>query len=56
MSQSEPTPKPMLWTGRIMSGLPAAMLLLDAAMKFVKPEPVVKGTLERLRALLPLRS
>ena len=34
------------WTGRVMSALPALFLLLDAAMKFVKPEPVLKGTTE----------
>ena len=32
------------WTGRVLSALPAAFLLLDAVMKFVKPEPVLKGT------------
>lgn len=40
----KPTSRGMLWTGRVMSFLPAAMLLLDAVMKFVKPAPVVKGT------------
>jgi hypothetical protein len=35
-----------LWTGRIMSFLPALFLLLDAAMKFTKPEMVVKTTVE----------
>ena len=34
------------WAGRVMSGLVVAMLLLDAVMKFVKPEPVVTGTVE----------
>ena len=33
-------------TGWIMTGLPAAFLLMDAVMKFVKPEVVVKGTVE----------
>lgn len=32
--------------GWVMGGLPAAFLLVDAAMKFVRPEPVVKGTME----------
>jgi DoxX-like family len=36
----------VLWTGRIMSYLPAAFLLLDAVMKFVKPAEVIKGTVE----------
>jgi hypothetical protein len=32
--------------GRIMSGLPALFLLVDGAMKLVKPETVVKATVE----------
>ena len=32
--------------GWIMTGLPAAFLLMDAGMKFVKPEVVIKGTTE----------
>ena len=35
-----------LWTGRILSGLPTLFLLFDAVMKFVKPAPVIKGTVE----------
>jgi hypothetical protein len=35
-----------LWAGRIMSALPALFLLVDGAMKLVKPEPVVKATVE----------
>ena len=34
------------WTGRIISGLLAFLLALDALGKFLKPEPVVRGTLE----------
>jgi hypothetical protein len=34
------------WAGRIMSALPALFLLVDGAMKLVKPEPVVKATVE----------
>lgn len=34
------------WAGYILSGLPALFLLMDAVGKFVKPEPVVTGTLE----------
>jgi hypothetical protein len=34
------------WTGRVLGGLSAAFLLLDAVMKFFKPEPVLKGTVE----------
>jgi hypothetical protein len=35
-----------LWTGRILSILPALFLLFDAGMKLVKPDFVVKGTVE----------
>lgn len=35
-----------LWTGRIVGGLPALFLIVDAVMKLVKPEPVVKATVE----------
>ena len=46
-----------LWTGRIMSGLAAAFLLLDGVMKFVQPAPVIEGTLElgyTQSALIPM--
>jgi hypothetical protein len=36
--------KKRLWTGRVLSGLPIAFLLLDAVMKLVKPRVVVEGT------------
>jgi hypothetical protein len=36
----------MLWGGRIMSGLPALFLLADAIFKFIKPAPVVEGTIK----------
>src|SRR5215212_10615861 len=32
------------WTGRIISGLPVLFLLLDGAMKLVKPAPVIEAT------------
>jgi hypothetical protein len=35
--------KKMLWTGRIVSALPALLLLLSAVMKFMKPASVVQG-------------
>jgi len=38
--------KKMLWAGCILSALPALFLLLDGAMKLVKPEFVVKATVE----------
>jgi len=41
-----PISKGMLWTGRVMSTLPALFLLFDGAMKLVKPAPVVEATVE----------
>ena len=38
--------KGALWTGRILSALPALFLLLDAAMKLVKPAFVVEATVQ----------
>src|SRR4030095_3600989 len=38
--------KKRLWAGRIISALPALFLLVDGAMKLVKPQVVVKGTVE----------
>jgi DoxX-like family len=40
------TTKTTLWTGRILSALPVLFLLLDVIMKLIKPEAVVKGTVE----------
>ena len=40
---TEPVSKGALWTGRIISGLIVAFLLMDAVMKFVIPPAVVKG-------------
>ncbi|QYR19664.1 DoxX family protein [Paenibacillus sp. sptzw28] len=34
-----------LWTAGIMSGLVILFMLFDSVMKFMKPEPVVEGTL-----------
>ena len=36
--------KGRLWAGRIIGGLPALFLLVDAIMKFIKPVPVVEET------------
>jgi hypothetical protein len=36
--------KTALWTGRILSGLPALFLLFDGALKLPKPKVVVDGT------------
>ena len=38
--------KAIHWAGRVLSALPALFLLVDGAMKLVKPEIVVKTTLE----------
>ena len=42
-SETAPTSKKMLWAGRILSALVAALLLLSGVMKLVKPAPVVTG-------------
>src|SRR5205823_411948 len=34
----------ILWTGRIMSAIPALFLLADGVAKLFKPEPVVEAT------------
>ena len=36
----------MLWTGRVLSFLPAAFLLFDAVIKIPKPDFVIKATQE----------
>ena len=38
--------KARLWSGYILSGLGAAFLLMDGVMKLVKPDFVVKATVE----------
>src|SRR6266436_4877557 len=38
--------KGRLWAGRIMSALPVLFLLMDGVMKLVKPEFVVKATVQ----------
>jgi hypothetical protein len=38
-----PVSKKRLWTGRIFSALVAALLALDAVIKFIKPPPVVEA-------------
>ncbi len=39
-----PTSPKLVWAGRVMSGLPALFLLLNAAGSLLKPAPVVEGT------------
>ena len=45
-AQSAPLSKGTLWTGRIMSALPALFLFVDGVGKLVKPAPVVEGTIQ----------
>src|SRR6267142_2091148 len=45
-NQAAPVGKTTFWVGRIMSALPALFLLFDAVMKLVKPESVVKATVD----------
>lgn len=44
--ESAPPSKAMFWTGQVVGLLPALFLLVDAGMKLVKPEFVVKATTE----------
>ena len=43
-THAAPISKGALWTGWVMSIVPGLFLLLDAVMKFVKPQPVVEAT------------
>jgi len=45
-AQSAPISKGRLWTGRIMSALPALFLFVDGVGKLLKPTPVVEGTVQ----------
>jgi hypothetical protein len=47
-NQTAPVGKAMLWTGRIISALPALFLILDGVMKLVKPPEVVEATTTKL--------
>jgi hypothetical protein len=38
--------KKMIWAGRIISGIMVLFMLMDGVMKLIKPEAVVKGTME----------
>jgi hypothetical protein len=42
--QTAPPSKAVVWTGRILSTLAGAFMLLDGVMKLVKPSFVVKAT------------
>jgi DoxX-like protein len=45
-AQTAPVSKKMLWTGRIISALPALFLLVDGGMKLIKPAVVVDATVK----------
>jgi hypothetical protein len=45
-AQASPVSKKELWIGRTLSGLPVLFLLFDSLGKFVRPAPVVAGTLQ----------
>jgi hypothetical protein len=45
-AQFTPVSRGRLWTGRIMSALPALFLFVDGVGKLVKPAPVVEGTVQ----------
>jgi len=45
-AQSASLSKSRLWTGRIMSAVPALFLFIDAIGKLMKPAPVVEGTVQ----------
>lgn len=42
-AHAAPGSKKALWARRIVSAIPALMLLMSGVMKFVKPAPVVEG-------------
>ena len=42
----QPVSRGAVWAGRLLSALPALFLLLDAAMKLVKPAFVVEATVQ----------
>jgi len=44
--QTVPTSKAKLWTGWVLTILPALLLLLDGVFKLIKPEPVVTATVK----------
>jgi|ERR1700732_5258531 hypothetical protein len=46
LTQTTPVSKGRLWTGRIISALPALFLVMDGVMKLMKPDFVVKATVQ----------
>src|SRR5436309_1417637 len=45
-AQTVPESKGQLWTGRILSGLPALFLLFGGVMDLLKPPAVVQSTIQ----------
>jgi len=45
-AKAAPVSKAMLWTGRILTAIPALFLSMDGVMKLFKPAPVVEGTVQ----------
>jgi len=45
-TENQPVSKKMIWTGRIISALPALFLLMDGIMKLFKPVFVVEATVK----------
>jgi len=45
-TENQPVSKKMIWTGRIISVLPALFLLMDGIMKLFKPVFVVEATVK----------
>jgi hypothetical protein len=45
-NQTAPVGKASLWAGRVVSAIPSLFLLMDGVMKLIKPEIVVKKTVE----------
>ena len=43
-NQTARTSKTLVWAGRIITALPALLLLVDGVMKLIKPAPVVEAT------------
>ncbi len=46
MNETAPLSTKAIWAGRIISGLMALFMLVDAVMKFIKPPVVVEGTVK----------
>jgi hypothetical protein len=45
-ADNRPVSSAAFWGGWVISGLPAAFLLMDGVMKLFKPKPVVEGTVQ----------